>query len=124
VVQGEQIYKCAQQPDGSTKFAQDNVDATLDQGIEHSFVAPAGAPQWVAADGSSVTGEKVSETPAGDGNIPELELKANQSGNGDGLLSKATKILRVNTQGGVAPQGNCQPGEEARVAYQAEYRFE
>lgn len=124
VVSGVQIYKCKQQDDGSTKFAQFDVRADLDQGIKHTFVAPEGAPQWVAPDGSSVTGTKVSETPNGDGNIPALELSANQTGAPGGLLSSTKKILRTNTQGGVAPEGQCQPDETVEVPYQANYEFQ
>jgi hypothetical protein len=123
-LQGVQIYKCTQQDDGSMQFTQHDVRADLTQGIHHSFVQPdSNQPQWAAPDGSKVTGKKVSEKPAGDGNVPELELEATQSGNPAGLLSKTKKILRVNTKGGVAPSGPCQPEATIEVPYQAEYRF-
>ncbi len=37
VVKGAQIYACTKQDDGSYAFTQDNVDATLQGGIQHSF---------------------------------------------------------------------------------------
>jgi hypothetical protein len=123
-VKGVQIYKCTQQDDGSLRFTQHDVAADLGRGIHHSFVRPdSGMPQWVAPDGSAVTGKKVSEKPAGAGNIPTLELKATQSGKPNGLLSKTTKILRTKTRGGVAPRGACKPESTIEVPYQAEYRF-
>lgn len=124
VIKGVQIYKCTQQDDGSLKFTQHDVRADLDLGIRHSFVQPDNGPaKWQAPDGSSVTGTKVSEKPAGNGNIPELELKATPSGNPDGLLSKTKRILRVNTKGGAAPAGPCKPEATVEVPYKAEYRF-
>ncbi|NUO44423.1 MAG: DUF3455 domain-containing protein, partial [Streptomyces sp.] len=92
--------------------------------IAHSFVAPnSGTPQWVAPDGSAVTGAVLSRTPNGDGNIPELDLKATQSGKRHGLLARTTEILRLNTAGGVAPAGTCTPGEIVGVPYHADYVF-
>lgn len=126
VVSGQQIYKCTQQPDGTFAFKQDNVDATLDQGIKHSFVtAGSGPPQWVAPDGSAVTGTVVSSTPHGDGNIPELKLTATQSGSPTGLLSNVVEVDRINTTGGVAPPGPCDPNVNptAAVPYTAKYLF-
>jgi hypothetical protein len=126
VVTGQQIYKCTQAADGSFAFKQDNVDAQLGQGIKHSFVsAAAGPPQWVAPDGSAVTGKVVTTTPHGDGNIPELKLTATQSGSPGGLLSKTVEVLRLNTVGGAAPSGPCDPAANptAAVPYQADYVF-
>jgi Protein of unknown function (DUF3455) len=126
VVSGQQIYKCTQQPDGSFAFTQANVAAQLDQGINHSFVSPgSGPPQWVAPDGSAVTGKLVSSTPNGDGNIPELDLTATQSGSSEGLLSNTVEVLRLNTVGGVSPPGPCDPNTNptAAVPYTADYVF-
>jgi hypothetical protein len=124
VIRGVQIYKCTEQPDGTFAFTQYGVEATLKYGIRHSYVTPAsGPPQWVARDGSSVTGARVSSTPNGEGNIPELELKATQTGKSKGLLAKTVTILRLNTEGGVAPSGSCLEGALARVPYKADYHF-
>ncbi|GGO88920.1 CHRD domain-containing protein [Wenjunlia tyrosinilytica] len=126
VVKGKQIYACTKQSDGSYKFTQNNVSAKLDRGIAHSFVHPnAGPPQWKAPDGSAVTGTLVTKTPNGTDNIPELDLLANQSGKKSGLLSKTAEILRLNTVGGVAPAGTCDPYTHPKVGvpYQADYLF-
>jgi hypothetical protein len=126
VISGQQIYKCTQQSDGTFAYKQDNVSAQLGQGIKHSFVTPgSGPPQWVAPDGSAVTGKVVTSTPHGDGNIPELKLTATQSGKSTGLLSKVIEVRRINTSGGVAPSGSCDPKTKptAAVLYKADYVF-
>ncbi|MEV5528980.1 CHRD domain-containing protein [Streptomyces prunicolor] len=127
VVKGAQVYACTKQADGSYAFTQDNVDATLQGDIQHSFAkaGPAGPPQWIAKDGSSVTGSVVNKFDNGEGNVPQLILKANQTGKDEGLLARTNVVLRLNTHGGVAPAGTCDPAEkpEARVAYTADYLF-
>lgn len=126
VIKGKQIYECKQSDAaaGGYAFAQRDVSAVLGGKIAHSFVKPnSGTPQWIAPDRSAVTGSVISRTPNGDGNIPELDLKATQSGKHRGLLADTTEILRLNTVGGVAPAGSCTPGAIVGVPYQADYVF-
>ncbi|MCI3279227.1 CHRD domain-containing protein [Streptomyces cylindrosporus] len=124
VVKGKQIYECKPADGGGYAFAQRDVSALLGGGIQHSFVKPnSGTPQWVAPDGSAVTGALLSKTPNGDGNIPELDLKATQPGKHHGLLAGTAEILRLNTVGGVAPSGTCSPGTVVGVPYRADYVF-
>ena len=124
VIKGRQIYECKPTDAGGYAYAQRDVNALLGGGIHHSFVAPnSGTPQWVAPDGSAVTGSVLSRTPNGDGNIPELDLKATPSGSHHGLLAGTTEILRLNTVGGVAPTGSCEPGTVVGVPYRADYVF-
>lgn len=124
VVKGRQIYECKPAVGGGYAFAQRDVGALLGGGIAHSFVKPnSGTPQWVAPDGSSVTGAVLTKTANGDGNIPELDLKATQSGRHHGLLAGTAEILRLNTVGGVAPAGSCTPGAIVGVPYHADYVF-
>jgi hypothetical protein len=127
VVLGSQIYACTAQPDGSFAFTQDDVAAHLTGGIHHTFVQPvAGPPQWRAPDGSAVTGTKVVTRNAnGAGNIAELNLDATQIGTSTGLLAHVVEVLRLNTLGGVAPAGSCDPQATpiVNVPYQADYVF-
>ncbi len=126
VVRGEQIYACTQQADGTFAFTQHNVSATLQTGIAHSFVKDdAGPPQWVSRDGSAVTGKLISKSPNGAANIAELDLAATQSGAARGQLATTVEILRLNTAGGIAPAGVCDPKARpiAKVPYQADYVF-
>ncbi|MEU3985356.1 CHRD domain-containing protein [Streptomyces sp. NPDC026672] len=127
VVKGAQVYACTQQTDGTYKFTQDNVDATLQGDIAHSFAkpGPAGPPQWIAPDGSSVSGTVLNKLDNGKGNIPELILRAQQTGKPEGLLAKTQLVLRLDTVGGVAPAGTCNPSSQpsTRVDYKADYLF-
>ena len=126
VVLGSQIYACTPQLDGSFAFAQHDVDAHLTGGIHHTFVQPlAGTPQWQAPDGSAVSGKLVTKNANGAGNIAELNLDATQIGRSTGMLSHAVEVLRLNTVGGLAPTGTCDPQATpiVNVPYQADYVF-
>jgi len=124
VIKGKQIYECKKAADGTTSFAQRDVAAVLGGPIAHSFVKPnSGTPQWIAADRSAVTGALISKTANGDKNIPELDLRATQSGKHRGLLAHTAEILRLNTVGGVAPAGSCKVGKIVGVSYAADYVF-
>ncbi len=126
VVLGSQIYGCTQQSDGSFAFTQRDVDAHLSGGIHHTFVQPvAGPPQWQAPDGTAVTGKVVTKNANGAGNIAELNLDATQIGDSAGLLGNVVEVLRLNTVGGVAPTGACDPlaTPTVNVPYQADYVF-
>lgn len=124
VLKGKQIYECKKAEGGGYAFAQRDVAAVLGGGIAHSFVKPgSGTPQWIAPDRSAVTGSLISKSPNGDRNIPELDLKAKQSGKHRGLLADTAEILRLNTVGGVAPVGSCSPGAIVGVPYKADYVF-
>ncbi|MFE3021424.1 CHRD domain-containing protein [Streptomyces sp. NPDC059256] len=124
VIRGRQIYRCQQAADGTYAFGQYDVRATLRGPIAHAFVAPGtGTPRWTAPDRSAVTGTLISRTPHGDGNIPELDLRATQYGAKKGLLARTQEILRLNTVGGVAPAGTCLKGAVITVPYRADYVF-
>jgi len=126
VVVGSQIYACTAQPDGSFAFTQRDVEARLTGWIHHTFVQPvAGPPQWRAPDGSAVTGKVVARNADGAGNIAELDLDATQIGASTGLLAHVVEVLRLNTFGGVAPAGPCDPQATptVNVPYQADYVF-
>ncbi|MFE2531061.1 CHRD domain-containing protein [Streptomyces sp. NPDC059371] len=124
VVEGEQIYECKPADGGGHAFAQRDVSARLGGHIAHSFVKPnSGTPQWIAPDRSAVTGALIAKTPNGATNIPELDLRAAQSGGDHGLLAGTQEILRLNTVGGVAPAGSCTPGAIVGVPYRADYVF-
>ena len=126
MVHGSQIYACTPTTGGSFAFTQHDVDAHLTDDIHHTFVRPlAGVPQWQAPDGSAVSGKLVTKNANGDGNIAELNLDATQIGASTGLLAHAVEVLRLNTAGGVAPAGPCDPQATpiASVPYQADYVF-
>ena len=126
VIFGSQIYACTQRSDGSFTFTQHDVEARLGGGIHHTFVKPdAGPPQWQAPDGTAVSGKVVTRNDNGAGNIAELNLDATQIGLPTGLLGDVVEVLRLNTVGGVAPAGVCDPQATpiVNVPYQADYVF-
>lgn len=89
--------------------------------------APSPAPpEWNAPDGTAVSGGTLlTKSANGAGNIPELLFDANQIGGTTGIFEDTTQILRLNTVGGVAPAGSCDPETQAiaTVPYQADYPF-
>ncbi|MFE7135471.1 CHRD domain-containing protein [Streptomyces sp. NPDC057638] len=125
VVTGDQIYECKTNAGGApNSFQQRDVTATLAGHIAHSFVAPnSGKPQWIATDRSAITGALIKATPNGEDNIAELDLKATQSGAATGLFATTQELFRLNTVGGVAPNGTCRVGQIVKVPYGADYVF-
>jgi len=81
-------------------------------------------PTFESFDGSSVTGTLVASVavPEPDA-IPWLLLRAVPQG--DGVLAKVDYVQRLETRGGVAPAGPCDPAGDRTVAvpYRARYVF-
>jgi hypothetical protein len=128
VSEGDQIYTCTRQPtNGAYTFTQTNVNAMLSGGINHMFVkaGPGGTPEWVAPDKSAVQGKTVDTIPNGTNNIPELALTATQKGAANGVLSSTRAVMRLDTIGGLAPSGTCDPTTQpmTSVPYSADYLF-
>ena len=76
-------------------------------------------------DTSSTSGVVRGSQPAGGANLPWVIMRA-QPLSEAGMFAGVTSIQRVNTVGGAPPAAGCNAdnaGEEARVAYQAEYYF-
>lgn len=83
-------------------------------------------PTFESFDGSSVLGtpDGRADAPDPSRDIPWLRLKA-VSTQGDGVLAGVDFIQRLETRGGVAPAGACDPASDATVAvpYRARYVF-
>jgi hypothetical protein len=83
-------------------------------------------PTFESFDGSSVVGQvpPVASVTPDDAAIPWLLLAAAAT-QGDGVLAGVEFIQRLETRGGVAPAGACDPAEDATVAvpYRARYVF-
>jgi len=80
-------------------------------------------PNWDHIDGSGVTGKAAASVPgATPDDIPWLKLDVVDH-RGDGFLSSATTVQRINTRGGVL-QGQCDSaGVYRSVPYSADYVF-
>jgi hypothetical protein len=115
---GVQVYECR---DGKWAFVAP--DAALFDLAGMPIGKHYAGPVWEAADGSKVVGAVKSRADAPAANaIPWLLLSTRSTG-GEGAFSKVTSIQRVSTTGGVAPQGACVSGAQARVNYTADYYF-
>ena len=80
-------------------------------------------PNWDHIDGSGVKGKVIASAPGATSNdIPSLELEVVDH-RGNGILSAATAVQRINTKGGVA-KGSCESaGSYLSVPYSADYVF-
>lgn len=125
---GDQIYVCqaeAEQPtryEWTLKAPEALLYDDAGQTVGHHY----GGPTWEMSDGSQVVGQlqtKV-DAPTADA-IPWLLLQV-KSHQGDGILSQANWIQRINTVGGKAPVETCDSShqnQEVRVDYSAAYYF-
>jgi hypothetical protein len=125
---GAQKYTC--RADGTWLFA--GPEAILHQTTgaatpigAHFLNFGTGRPVWQLQDGSSVEAVRWASASAGAGNIAWLLLKAVATTAGaDGhRLTATTWVQRLNTSGGVAPDGTCTPGATIAVPYTADYFF-
>jgi hypothetical protein len=126
--EGAQVYEC--KPDAGKsqsgvraltwRFREPIATLVLDGNSVGRHYA---GPNWEYIDGSTVTGKVVASAPGATSNdIPSLELEVVDQ-RGDGVLSAATAVQRINTKGGVA-QGSCERAGDYRTApYSADYVF-
>jgi hypothetical protein len=130
---GVQIYSCRPAAGDPSKFAFDadhpEPDAVLtdqkgDAIIHHYWSLDPEGPTWEAKDGSRVTGKKLDPAQPRPGTIPWLLLQV-VNHEGAGLLAGITFIQRLQTEGGTAPTGACDPAKTSRVRvpYKATYYF-
>jgi len=110
---GDQVYVCQE---GATQFAWalKAPDAQLFDKYGKPFGKHFAGPAWEASDGSRVTGKASASAPSPDAHsIPWLLIDvANHEGNG--MLSRVSKIQRLNTKGGKAPSSGCDARTLAR----------
>ena len=130
---GVQIYNC-KAAEGASTYTFDAAHAEPDAAladvdgqwtVHHYLNLDPGGPAWEAKDGSKVVGKKLDPAQPRPGTIPWLKLQV-VAHEGDGpLLKNVTFIQRVDTEGGAAPAGECDPAKtpRVRVPYQATYYF-
>jgi hypothetical protein len=126
---GVQIYECVAAEGGALAWKLRAPRAELTDasgavigshygGVDKSM--PPG-PYWESSDGSRVHAGKPVTAP-NPGSIPLLRLEATDV-SGTGVFSKVAFIHRVETTGGVAPDGACTAGKTTEVPYTATYYF-
>jgi hypothetical protein len=122
---GDQIYTCKSE---LTDFiwSLKAPDAQLFDKDGKPFGRHFAGPSWEASDGSRVTGKAVANAPSPDANSIPWLLVTIVSHEGNGVLSRAATIQRLNTKGGKASASGCDAshlGQELRVPYSADYLF-
>jgi len=126
--EGAQVYECKLDPSKSQSGAgtltwqfREPIAALFVDG--KSIGRHYAGPNWDHIDASGVKGKVIATMPgAKPGDIPWLKLDVIDH-RGNGILSGAVTILRVNTRGGVA-KGSCESeGSYLSVPYSADYVF-
>src|ERR1700685_2241414 len=122
---GDQVYTC--KTDGATPaWTLKAPDAQLFDKDGKPFGKHFAGPSWEANDGSRVTGKAVANVPSPDADSIAWLLLNIVGHEGNGVLSKATTVQRINTKGGKAPATGCDAshaGRELRIPYSADYVF-
>ena len=123
---GVQIYVCSAADAGKFEWRFKAPEAELFDQEGRKVGQHYAGPTWESVDGSKVVGavKAHQDDPRGTA-IPWLLLNA-KSNQGAGVFGKVDLIQRLATDAGLAPRDGCSPaqlGQEARVAYQAVYRF-
>jgi hypothetical protein len=123
---GTQNYEC-QAVDGATAswtFRQPRATLVGDDGQPLGIHGR--GPFWAGYDGSSVVGSAPVSAPGADPahDVPLLLLRAT-SAEASGRFANVNYVQRLNTHGGAAPAGACDPQQEPSLAvpYLAVYYF-
>jgi hypothetical protein len=122
---GVQIYICGKNDAGAFAWSFKAPEATLFDTAKTQIGKHYAGPTWEALAGGKVVGAVKATAPGAEGAIPWLLLNI-KSSEGSGVFNQAKGILRVSTNGGVAPAQGCDDahaGQEARVPYTATYLF-
>ena len=118
---GVQIYDCKPSATGLAWTFREPAAVLYGRG-HHPVGIHFRGPTFESFDGSSVVGT-LDGTKTVPGAIPWLRLKATSTG--DGVLAGVDYVHRIETRGGVAPAGTCDPASDSTVAvpYRARYVF-
>jgi hypothetical protein len=120
--EGAQIYECKADPGGRLvwQFREPIATLLLDGKTIGRHYA---GPSWEHGDGSAVVGKVAGRAPGATAkDVPWLKLEVTER-RGNGVLSPATTVQRIHTQGGAA-EGACEKaGTYLSVPYAAEYVF-
>ncbi|WP_426527405.1 DUF3455 domain-containing protein [Bradyrhizobium sp. McL0615] len=120
--EGAQVYECKTSSDGALVWVLREPIATLLSDGKTVGRHYAG-PTWEHSDGSAVVGQVVGTAPGSVANdIPWLKLGVT-SRRGNGVLSAATTVQRINTAGGRLNGACYKSGTYESVPYSADYVF-
>jgi len=120
--EGAQIYECKSGADGTLAWVfREPIATLLSEGktVGRHYAGP----NWEYSDGSAVVGQVVGTAPGQVAmDIPWLKLGVT-SRRGNGALSQATTVQRINTMGGKLNGACYKPGTYESVPYSADYVF-
>jgi hypothetical protein len=120
--EGAQVYECKAGADGKLAWAfREPIAVLLLDGktVGHHYAGPS----WEHADGSVAVGKAAANAPGKTAaDIPWLKLEV-VSGRGFGVLSDATTVQRINTQGGMHAGACEKAGTFHSAPYAADYVF-
>ena len=125
---GVQNYECRTKQDDPTRFEWvfTGPEADLFDAQGNKVGRHYSGPTWEWNDGSRVVGSVKGTVPSPKaGSVPWLLLTAKDHA-GKGVLSRVTRIQRLETSGGKAPGGECSAadlGKKLGVPYTAVYCF-
>ena len=120
--EGAQVYECKAGSDGKPAWAFREPIATLlvdGKTIGRHYAGPS----WEHNDGSAVIGKVTGSAPGAAANdIAWLKLEV-VSHRGNGVLTPATTVQRINTSGGKLDGACDRPGAFRSAPYSADYVF-
>jgi Protein of unknown function (DUF3455) len=123
---GTQNYECQSNDAGTMAWVFRQPRAVLVGDDGESLGIHGRGPFWAAYDGSRVVGSSPVSAPGGDPahDVPLLLLRATP-GEADGRFVGVSYIQRLDTRGGAAPAGPCDPEQQPTLAvpYLAVYYF-
>ena len=120
--EGAQVYECKTGTDGALTWAFREPIATLFQDGKTVGRHYAG-PTWEHSDGSAIVGQVAGTAPGSVAmDIPWLKLGVTTR-RGNGALSPATTVQRINTVGGRLTGACYKAGTYESVPYSADYVF-
>jgi len=124
VADGVQIYESKPNSSGGFQWSLKAPEAELKSSTGEILGKHGAGPSWTLNDGSSIVGNipPLKNSPASAG-IPWL-LVAVKSKSGSGILNQVDYVMRVATEGGVAPvEPPKGEGETVKIKYHAVYLF-
>jgi hypothetical protein len=123
---GVQIYTCGRNDAGAWTWMFKAPEAALLDARRTQIGKHYAGPSWEGMQGGKIVGAVRGNAPAPTaGAIPWLLLDV-KSREGSSVFTQAKGILRISTNGGVAPAQGCDEAhasQEARVPYTATYVF-
>jgi hypothetical protein len=122
---GVQIYTCGKNDAGAWTWVFKAPEAALFDKDKKQIGKHYAGPTWEGMQGGKVVGAVKANAPGAAGSVAWLLLDV-KSSEGASVFTQAKGILRISTNGGVAPAQGCDEahsGQEARVPYTANYVF-